>query len=201
MSYPVDESIPTRYSLLSRLQDWGDQESWRCFFDTYWRLIYSVARRSGLDDSAAQDVVQETVIGVAQNIHKFRRDPAAGSFKGWLLNLTRWRIADQFRKRKGVGSPASPLSVGDDPGNVPAELEVLWDAEWQSNLLQTALERVKNRVRAEHYQIFNLNVVQEWPAAKVAAALEINIGRVYLAKHRVAALLRAEIKQLEKELY
>ena len=42
-------------------------------------------------------MVQETVITVSKNITKYER--AAGSFKGWLLHITRWRIADQFRKR------------------------------------------------------------------------------------------------------
>lgn len=38
---PFDEdSIPTRKSLLGRLKDWEDQESWHVFFDTYWKLIY-----------------------------------------------------------------------------------------------------------------------------------------------------------------
>jgi DNA-directed RNA polymerase specialized sigma24 family protein len=67
MISPVEDSIPTRYTLLSRLQDWDDQESWRVFFDTYWRLIYSVAIRSGLTEAEAQDAVQETVICVACN--------------------------------------------------------------------------------------------------------------------------------------
>src|SRR6266566_2830094 len=91
--------IPTRYSLLSRLQNWDDQESWKDFFDTYWRLIYSTAVNAGLSEAEAQDVVQETVICVAKNIQKFKRDRAKGSFKGWLRNLTRWRIRDQLRKR------------------------------------------------------------------------------------------------------
>ena len=88
--------IPTRYSLLSRLQNWDDQDSWKVFFDTYWRLIYSVALKSGLTESEAQDVVQETIISVAKNIQKFKRDRGLGSFKGWLRNITRWRIADQL---------------------------------------------------------------------------------------------------------
>lgn len=90
---------PTRYSLLSRLQDWDDQDSWRDFFETYWRLIYSVAIKSGLSDAEAQDVVQETVVCVAKDIAKFKRDRERGSFRGWLRNLTRWRINDQLRKR------------------------------------------------------------------------------------------------------
>src|SRR5579864_7319947 len=95
----TEEFIPTRYTLLSRLQNWDDWESWKDFFDTYWRLIYSVAIKSGLTETEAQDVVQETLISVAKDIQKFRRDRQLGSFKGWLRNLTRWRVADQLRKR------------------------------------------------------------------------------------------------------
>src|SRR5215471_16363220 len=99
MVRPADGAISTRYSLLSRLQNWGDQESWKDFFDTYWRLIYSIALKSGLTEAEAEDVVQETVICVAKDIDKFRRDRRLGTFKGWLRNLTRWRVADQLRKR------------------------------------------------------------------------------------------------------
>src|ERR1700704_35998 len=79
-STTLTELLPTRYSLLSRLQNWEDQESWRVFFDTYWRLIYSVALKSGLTQTEAEEVVQETVICVAKDIQKFKRDPQRGSF-------------------------------------------------------------------------------------------------------------------------
>ncbi len=95
----VTDPIPTRYSLLSRLENWEDWGSWKEFFDTYWQLIYSTAIKSGLTETEAQDVVQETIICVAKDINKFKRDRERGSFKGWLRNLTRWRIADQLRKR------------------------------------------------------------------------------------------------------
>ena len=60
-----EATIATRASLLVRLKDREDQASWQEFFDTYWRLIYSVATKAGLNDAEAQDVVQETVISVA----------------------------------------------------------------------------------------------------------------------------------------
>src|SRR5207244_2384698 len=101
--------IPTRHSLLNRLKDWSDQASWQDFFDTYWQLIYNVAVKAGLSDAEAQDVVQETVIAVARKIGEFKTAPAHGSFSAWLMQLTRWRIADQRRKRGKVGQ-ASRLS-------------------------------------------------------------------------------------------
>src|SRR6267142_3978422 len=92
-------SILTRATLLARLGNLQDQASWQEFFDIYWRLIYGVARQAGMTDVEAQDVVQETMVSVAKHMPTFKYDPAIGSFKAWLLNLTRWRIADQLRKR------------------------------------------------------------------------------------------------------
>src|SRR5260221_4049361 len=89
--------IPTRQSLLTRLKNWDDQEGWQDFFDTYWRLIYSFAVKKGLNDSEAQDVVQDTIVSVLKNVANY--DPKKAPFKVWLLNLTSWRITDQFRRR------------------------------------------------------------------------------------------------------
>ncbi len=204
MSSPGDNLIPTRYSLLSRLQDWDDQESWKTFFDLYWRLIYSVAIKAGLGDSEAQDVVQETVIRVAKNIHKFKRDRALGSFKGWLRNLTRWCIADQLEKRKNPGAavraPADDASwtvFEEIPDPAGMDLEALWDAEWQANLFDTAVECVKRRVKEEHYQIFHLYAIKQWPVAEISRALKVKSAQVYLIKHRIAAMIRKEVKALE----
>jgi len=207
MALLTEDPIPTRYSLLSRLQNWDDQESWKDFFDTYWRLIYSSALKSGLTESEAQDVVQETIISVAKDIHKFKRDRALGSFKGWLRNVTRWRIADQLRKRtrhaRGENSENEEESRVVDAAQVPDpasdELESVWEADWQANLLEAAIEKVKRSVKEEHFQMFDLYVIQQWPAGKVARMLGVNVGQVYLAKHRVSALIKKEARRLEEK--
>src|SRR3982750_2295527 len=98
--------LATRRSLVDRLANWEDRQRWQQFFDTYSKLIYSAARKAGLTEIEAQEALQETVITVAKNVGKLRYDPAIGSFKGWLLNITRWRIADQFRKRLPDGQMA-----------------------------------------------------------------------------------------------
>lgn len=99
MSGRGEAVLPTRRSLLTRLRNWDDEEGWRRFFDTYWRLIYGVARKAGLGDAEAQDVVQETVISVAKRMRQFRYDAGRGSFKSWLRLITRRRIADFLRER------------------------------------------------------------------------------------------------------
>ena len=201
--------IPTRYSLLSRLQNWDDQESWKAFFDTYWRLIYSTAVNSGLNEAEAQDVVQETVICVAKDIQKFKRDRAKGSFKGWLRNLTRWRIRDQLRKRlpgqiesgEASDEEADHTLLEELAGSGGPSVEEIWEKEWEENLFEAAIDRVKRRVKEEQFQMFDLYVVKKWPVEKVAGTLGVSSGQVYLAKHRIGGLIKKEVQRLEKDLF
>src|SRR5258706_395139 len=205
-----DELIPTRASLIDRLKNWQDHDGWQEFFDTYWKLIYGVARKSGLSDTEAQDVVQETMASVARHMPLFVYNPAIGSFKTWLLNMTRWRIADQVRKREPValfsGSPDDTnSSTGPDPMDrlpdpVTQNLDAVWEAEWEQNLFTAAVARVKHRVDPQKYQIFDLYVYKELPPERVAAFFAIGVDQVYLIKHRISDMIKAEVKRLEKQM-
>jgi DNA-directed RNA polymerase specialized sigma24 family protein len=121
-----DEVIPTRASLLERLKDLGDASSWDEFHRTYRELIFSVARRAGLNETEADEVVQDTLISVAKKMPGFTYDPAKDSFKGWLLTVTRWRILDQLEKRRRVnpalsrpsGTLSHPMGEGRSEGHV-----------------------------------------------------------------------------------
>jgi RNA polymerase sigma factor (sigma-70 family) len=195
-----DYSIATRETLLERLKGIDNHASWQDFFDTYWRLIYGVAIKAGLNEDEAQDVVQDTVVTVARNIPEFEYDPAKCAFKTWLLNLTRWRIVDQIRKRQTVAASAqlvdsAALEEFADPRGMV--LETIWEQEWQANLLDSATQRVKRQVSSKQYQMFYLTVLKELPIQDVARRVGANVGQVYLAKHRVGRLLKREIKRLE----
>ena len=206
MAHQTDELIPTRASLIARLKNWQDHASWQEFFDTYWKLIYGVARKSGMTDAEAQDVVQETVVSVAKHMPGFQYDPAVGSFKAWLLNMTRWRIIDQVRKRPPDilhHSPSHGTGTGtvervvDPKGN---GLEQEWDAEWEKNLLEAAVANVKRKIDPQKYQIFDFYVNKGWPTEKVAGRFQISVDQVHLAKHRITELIKAEVARLKKKM-
>jgi RNA polymerase sigma factor (sigma-70 family) len=207
MAQLADELIPTRTTLLERLKDWRDDSSWRDFFDIYWKLIYGVAIKGGLTKEEAQDVVQETMLTVAKQMPDFKYDRKAGSFKSWLLNTTRWRIADQFLKRDVLAVSHSPSDDADtgtrtadkmiDPAS--QDMNMLWDAEWETNLLEAAIMKVKRRLDPQKYQIFDFSVNKEWPPEKIAEAFSIPIAQVYLAKHRATAMIKEEVEKMNAE--
>jgi RNA polymerase sigma-70 factor (ECF subfamily) len=200
----------TRKSLIERLNNWEDQRTWNEFYQTYWRLVYSVATKSGLTREEAFDVVQETIIAIARQVQKGQYDPRAGSFKAWLLQMTRWRILDVFRARKRQPSLSNQgNSESEDSQNLAMErltsekdnlLEGIWDREWRDNISSAALERVKAKVSPRQFQIFDCYVMKGWGVKKTAEALGINAAQVYLAKHRVGSLVRKEIQGLENQL-
>jgi RNA polymerase sigma-70 factor (ECF subfamily) len=214
MTLPKDDSYPTRSSLLHRVKDTTDQQSWQEFNDIYGKLILGFAIKAGLTEDEAREVVQETLISAAKNLPEFRYDRRMCSFKTWLLNLSHWRIKDQIRKRQ---NPSAPRQTGrrqgieDESSRTPTiervvdsagdQLQALWDKEWETTVWDAALSRVKAQMDLKQWQMFDLYVLKEWPVREVAQALGVSIGRVYLAKHRISALIKREIKRLGQTGY
>ena len=122
------------------------------------------------------------------------------------MNMTRWRINDQFRKRKKDTAMAGGdwdsdrktaiIDRFEDPrGDL---LERLWDVEWKKNVADAALSRVKAQVSPKQYQIFDYYVIRQWDAKRVQDHLNVSMAQVYLAKHRVGAVLKKELARLEE---
>ncbi len=99
------------------------------------------------------------------------------------------------RKGRTMRCPAEELPAfksGDGDGDAE------WELEWKESLLKSAIDRVKGRVNAEHFQIFDLYALRGWPVRKVAQVLSVSVPMVYLAKHRVTAMIKREVEDMEK---
>lgn len=205
--FPV--SVPTRPTLLIKLKDWKDQKSWQEFYDTYWRMIYGLATRAGLPDAEAQDILQDTVLKVAQKMPGFNYDPAIGSFKVWLLTIARRRVVDSLRRirRENAHLAQPPIQSSEQPtktsplDQIPDpesfDFDAAWDLEWKEGLYEAALDQVRKRVAAKQFQLFDCYVRKEWPAEKVAKVLGVTLNQVYIARNRVSEMLEEETLRLE----
>ena len=200
-------SLLTRPSLIYRVREWQDRASWEEFNRLYRRLVYGRARRAGLAHADAEDVAQDVFQRVAETIKDFDYDPQRGSFRGWLMKLTHWRIADKFESRQKL--PAPVPGPHDDPSVDSAGIERMpasvddedeWDREWQQHVLAAAAERLARQVKARHFQVFDLYVLQHWSVLRVATELNINPASVYVIGHRLTKQLKAEVAKLREQL-
>jgi RNA polymerase sigma factor (sigma-70 family) len=203
----VEDLLPTRKTLVGRLANLEDNQSWRDFFETYWKLIYAFAIKSGCSDAEAEEVVQETVISVARKMPDFQYKPEVCSFKGWLMHVANWRVIDQLRRRRHerVEPPAELEDTGTGflesiPDPLTPEIERLWDGEWRRNMMDAAIDRVKRRCNPQHYQVFYLATIKKLDLDEIVKTLGVSRAQIYLAKHRVAALVRKEMKYLETKM-
>lgn len=200
-------SVPTRPSLLRRVQAWDDAASWEEFHRLYRKLVYGLARRAGLSHEDAEDVTQDVFKRVAETIHQFESDPARGTFRGWLMNLTRWRIADKFashpkgeRLRSGGRDRTATGGTGTlERLPAPNHLEAEWESEWQRHLLDAACERIARRVKPRHFQVFELYVRRRTPVLQVSRELGLDPASVYLIGSRLTRQLKAEVARLREQ--
>jgi len=221
MSPKTDSSLATRPSLLARLKDWSQQTAWREFDHGYAPLLRNVARKAGLTDAEADEVAQETLIAVAKKIGEFQHAGNRGSFRAWLYQQARWRIADQFRARKKSATGSAihcvhgcqaresqntsqeglidPEATGGSESEVDPVFGRIWDAEWTEYVHQLAIERVKGRVSARQFQLFELHVLQGLGVRDAAKAAGVTMAAVYMANSRVGRLLKREIKALKSQ--
>lgn len=196
------EAPLTRATLLIRLKDIDDAEAWSEFVQLYGPVVYGFARKRGLQDSDAADMVQEVLRSVARNAHRMEYDPKRGTFRGWLYTVTRNKIYNflsaQKRQQRGAGDVSSQerLEAVADPKN---DTEAVWELEYQRRLSSKAMDRVKHEFQPATWQAFWGTAVEGRAASEVGESLKMTSGAVYVAKSRVLARLRDEVQKLMAE--
>ena len=192
----------TRVTLLARLKDGKDADAWREFLRLYGPVVYGFARKRGLQDADASDLVQEVLRSVARNAHRINYDPRRGTFRGWLYTVTRNKVYNFLsanKNRPKGGGDASSQERLEQLAGKPDEVEAEWELEYQRRLSAKAMERVKHEFQANTWQAFWGTAVDGRNAAEVGKELKMTSGAVYVAKSRVLARLRDEVQQLTAE--
>ena len=202
---PEAPLLETRSSLIQRLKATINGESWEEFFHTYWELIYNVARRAGLSEADAQDIVQETILKVHNSLDRFEYNRKRGTFKGWLRTVTRSRLNDFFKKQQRRPALSQPLEeTADELQNLEdpegPEIEKIWDEEWNRNLIQAALNRTKKLSSPKQFQIFKCHYIDEWTVRETCRTLGVNAAQVYMAKQRVGKVFREAVETLQEQV-
>jgi RNA polymerase sigma-70 factor (ECF subfamily) len=195
------ESPVTRPSLLVRLRDPGDGPAWAEFVEIYAPLVYGFGRKHGLQDADAADLTQEVLRAVARAAGRLVYDPARGSFRGWLFTVVRNKLrnflAAAGRRERGSGDSDLHDLLCRQPAR--EDEAALWEREHQRRLFHWAAEQVRPRVQETTWQAFWRTAVDGHDPRQVAADVGLSLAAVYLARSRVMARLKEEVRRVEGE--
>jgi RNA polymerase sigma-70 factor (ECF subfamily) len=188
-----DPGTRTSATLLDRLRD-NEAEAWRRFIHLYSPMVYHWAKRCGLANQDAADVLQEVFHAVARSLTDFRSQEHAGSFRGWLWVITRNKVRDHFRAR-GEGAVGGS-EMQDRLRQVPEEEPESWSRDGECSrlvLITRATELIRGDFEVHTWQAFWRLAVEGHAARDIATDLGMTVDAVYQAKARVLRRLREEL--------
>jgi RNA polymerase sigma factor (sigma-70 family) len=184
----------TRPTLLLRLRDKENSQAWQEFVRLYTPLVFGYAVQRGLSETDAGDLCQEVMCAVAGGIEKFSYDPARGTFRAWLMRVTRNRLNSfferQYRRAPANGSTTVMQLLAEQP--TPAE-EDQWEAEYRRRLFDWAAVQVRDEFAPKTWDAFWQTAMLARPGQEVATVLGLSVGAVYIARSRVLARLKEKV--------
>jgi len=193
----VHEFPDTRNSLLLKLRDKGDCESWQQFVAVYRPVVYRMARRRGMQDADAQDLAQAVLVAVAESVDRWEADPRRARFRTWLSRVAKNAIIDAFRRRRpdaAIGGTTEVARLQQQPEPDDAEL----DREHRREVFRWAARQVRWEFAEETWLAFCLTAVEGRHVKEVAGQLGKSAGAVYIARSRVMRRLQEKIVELEE---
>jgi RNA polymerase sigma factor (sigma-70 family) len=194
----MHETPDTRASLLVRLRDGRDEAAWSEFMAIYAPFVRRLARRRGLQDADADDLVQDVFRAVARAIERQAYDPDRGSFRGWLFRIARNLVVNFLIRQERHPRGSGDSRVNELLQAVPSPAEsALFEAEYQRQVLYWAADGIRDEFSTLTWKAFWQAGVEGRSASEVARELGTTVGTVYHCKSKVMARLRSKIEEID----
>lgn len=214
--------MTTRWSLVIATKG-ESEESQRALAElceAYWFPLFVHARRSGLREADAQDVVQGLLTDlVARGGGLDGADPEKGRFRGYLLGALRHYMGGEVRAgralKRGGGAVLSLQAAGAE-ASVAARYrglsvddlspEAAFDRAWALELIRSCRDRLRSEYEARgRLAVFEAleDTLDGGQGAKTYAeradALDCSLGALKVTAHRLRTrlgeLIRAEVAE------
>ncbi|MCM8527524.1 MAG: sigma-70 family RNA polymerase sigma factor [Lentisphaeraceae bacterium] len=187
-----DNKLNTRATLLIRLRNKYDDESWEDFTNYYSKYVYAVLKGMGVAFDELDDMKQSIMLKLWKSLPDFEYNPEKGSFRSWLCTVIRRTVYNYFRSKKEISELKSEESVN-------ADIDKIAEKEWMLHIASLAWDNICNdfsdTVKETYIRLSNGEKAED-----IAEALNISRGSVYVYKERVQKALRKEVRRLDSEL-
>ncbi|MFT5495550.1 MAG: RNA polymerase sigma factor (sigma-70 family) [Kiritimatiellia bacterium] len=201
--------METQVSLLNRLRLGDAEQDWERFYYAYAEMIVRYARKLGLDENAANDVLQDTMVALMSALKKFEYDPRRGKFRSFLFTIVRrstFRRINRNIRRKEVSTDApfaenegSLMDILAAPeGPTVSDQD---EQQWRQSIMEHCLDVIRSdpKVQKDTIDIFIAYVVEEASVKEVAQRFKLSENNVYQIKNRMMKRLQQEVEKLFPE--
>jgi len=187
-----NKKLHTRETLLIKLRNQNDDESWEEFARYYSKYVYAVLKGMGVNFDDLDDINQSILLKIWKKIPDFNYNPEKGSFRSWLCTVIRNTVYNYFRDRVSTYELKNEDSI-------TAEVDKIAQREWMTHIASLAWDNIKDDFSESVKQTYVL-ISQGKKSEEIAESLGISPGSVYVYKERVQKALRKEVRRLDKEL-
>ena len=190
----MDEFPDTSHSLIFRVKNPADGAAWTEFLGIYQPVVFRMARRRGLQDADAQDVIQQVFLSISKSIEGWVPSDLQPPFRAWLTTIARNAITKALTRRPrdaatGSTSMVDLLEAQPDPQETTAEIL----AEARKELVRWATEQIRSEFSEATWNAFWRTAIEGVPIAEVAKSTGRSAGAVYVARYRVIARLKEKV--------
>ena len=193
----------TSLSLLARIRQSDDSDSWNRLVELYAPLMRGWLRSYEVSGADADDLVQDVLTVVSQELPKFNHNERTGAFRSWLRRILVNRLQNYWRRRKqpppakGGSSLLEQLKQLEDDNS---GLSRIWNEQHDRDVIARLIDLVRPRFQPKTWEAFRRQMFDGQKPGQVAAELGMTLGSVYMARNRVLAALRRETDGIVDEL-
>lgn len=189
----------TSLSLIERVQQQNGETCWAELVDLYGPLLLRWALRYEVQQSDAEDLVQDVLLVVCRELPSFHHQGRTGSFRAWLRTILVHRLQNYRRSRNSQpkargGSDAEELlqNLADPASGISR----IWDREHDARVLTCLMKQISSRFTPSSIEAFERTTLKGEAASQVASDLGMSVNSVFIAKSRVLSELRRRAQGL-----
>lgn len=112
------------------------------------------------------------------------------SLRGWLKGIAKNKSLEVWREQRRK----PPTNYPEPPPGLDMEYDD--SVPWAVNTVRLAIDMISHKFHPNSMKAFKLYVLQGWPPAKVAQAMDMTQGNVFVIKTRVLKALAIQLKSM-----
>lgn len=193
----MDDFPDTQISLIARVKDLGDGASWAEFLGIYQPIVFRMARRRGMQEADALDVMQQVFLSISRSIENWTAEEGRPPFRAWLTTIARNAITKALtrRPRDAASGASSVIDLLHQIPNEDAAAEELL-VEARQEIVRWAAEQLRSEFSEATWSIFWKTAIEGIPAAEVAKTTGRTAGAIYVARYRVLTRLKEKVLEV-----